>query len=165
MWGHLSTVAWLSSTRAPRLLPEPGPPPYAMHRGRCPQRREGRARSAAVATLAQRKAPEAWREAALAARAERRLRCKRGGRLALVGSRHGRMVGLGPRGKLPRGVGRRRPPLAGGPGTPGGLGQAEPHHRSTGPLGAWGPCEARRPWRPVGLVGGPLPPKSRSLNL
>jgi hypothetical protein len=71
----------------------------------------------------------------------------------LAGGLHRLMVGLGPDGKLPRGVFRRRIHLTGGTG---GLVKADPKYRIPGDIVAWGPFDTRMPLGTVRLVSVPI---------
>jgi hypothetical protein len=149
-------VSRLPPALADRFTLEPGDPPDHMHgHGRAPVL-ERRARQAAVATLAQRQAPDALREATLDARPECLWLFARGRLLALSRGLHRVGVGVGADGALPGGILRRGTHLTGGTGTTGGSGKADPHPRSAGDLGAWGPCDPRLPWGTAGLVGVPI---------
>src|ERR687887_217981 len=83
---------------------EPGDHPREIHRRSSEQVLEVGAHQAAVTTLAQIKAPDALREAALDTRPERILLFELGRLLALACGLHRLMVGSGPHGELPRGV-------------------------------------------------------------
>lgn len=149
-------VAWLASALTQRLIPYPGDHPHDIHRRGRQHLLEVRARQAEITALAQIKAPDTLREAALDARPERILLFELGGLLALAGGLHRLMVGLGPHGELPRGVFRRRTHLPTGTGTTGGPVKANPKHRIPGDIVAWGPFNTRMPLGTVGLVGVPI---------
>src|SRR5215813_1297855 len=149
-------VSRLSPAFASRFALKPGDHPHDIHRRGSEQVLEVRARQAAVATLAQSKAPNALREAALDTRPERILLFECGRLLASAGGLYRLMVGLGPHGKLPRGVFRRRTHLPGGTGTTGGLVKADAKHWIAGDIVAWGPFDTRRPLGTAGLVGVPI---------
>src|SRR5262245_65843226 len=102
-------VSRLPPALAERCLLEPGDHPYDIHRGGIEQLLEVRARQAAVATLAQSKAPDALREATLHARPQRILGFELGRLLALSRGLHRLMVDLRPHSKLPRAAFGRRP--------------------------------------------------------
>src|SRR5919199_343765 len=113
-------VSRLPPALASRFTLEPGDHPHDMHRGGIEQLLEVRARQAAVATLAQRQAPDALRAATLHARPQRLRGFERGRLLALARGRHRFVVGLGADGEWPWGVLRRGTHLTGGTGTTGG---------------------------------------------
>jgi hypothetical protein len=94
------TVSWLSPAFAYRFALEPGDSPHDMHRRSSEQVLEGRARHAAVATLAQRKAPDALREAPCHARPHRLGGCELGRLLTLSRSLERGVVGVGADGAL-----------------------------------------------------------------
>src|SRR5215510_1650957 len=124
-------VSRLPPALAERFTLEPGDHPHDIHRRGSEQVLEVRARQAAVATLAQLKAPDTLREATLHARPQRILGFELGRLLALSRGLHRLMVDLRPHSKLPRGVFRRRTPRSGGTGTTGGLVKPDPKHRIT----------------------------------
>src|SRR5262249_28242628 len=88
-------VSRLPPALAERFALEPGDHPHEIHRRRSEQVLEVGAHQAAVTTLAQIKAPDALREAALDARPECILLFELGCLLALAGGLHRLMVRLG----------------------------------------------------------------------
>jgi hypothetical protein len=110
-----------------------------MHRSGRQQLLEVRTRQAAIATLAQSKAPDALREAALDARPERIFLFALGRLLALAGGLPRLMVGLGPDSALPWGVCRCGAPRPGGTGATGSPVKPAPTHRSARDVVAWRP--------------------------
>ena len=119
-----------------------------------------RACQAKVATVAEIKAPDALREAALDARPERILGFKLRRLLALSCGLHRFVVGLGSDRELPRGIFRRRAHLTGGTGATGGPVKTDPKHRIAGDIVAWGPFDTRMPLGTAGLVGVPIQDES-----
>ena len=97
-------VAGLPPALAQGLTPEPGDHPDDIHRRGSEQLLEVRARQAEVPTLAQIKAPDALREAALHPRPQRILGFELRRLLALARGLDRLMVGLGPDGELAWGV-------------------------------------------------------------
>ena len=93
-------VSRLSPAFASRFALKPGDHPHEIHRRSSEQLLEVRARQAAVATLAQRKASDALREATLHARPQRRLGFERGRLLTLARRLDRFVVGLGADGAL-----------------------------------------------------------------
>src|SRR2546429_3110010 len=93
-------VSRLSPAFAYGFTLEPGDHPHEIHRRSSEQVLEVGAHQAAVTTLAQIKAPDALREAALDARPERILLFELGRLLALTGGLHRLMVRLGADGEL-----------------------------------------------------------------
>src|SRR5215475_6773522 len=93
-------VSRLPPALAARFALEPGDHPHDIHRRGSEQVLKVRARQAAVATLAQSKAPNALREAALNTRPERILFFEFGRLLALSRGLHRFVVGLGADGEL-----------------------------------------------------------------
>src|SRR5438105_6812852 len=93
-------VSRRSPAFASRFTLEPGDHPHEMHRRRSEQVLEVGAHQAAVTTLAQIKAPDALREAALDARPERLRLFELGRLLVLTGGLHRLMVRLGADGAL-----------------------------------------------------------------
>src|ERR671936_2012877 len=141
---------------AERFALEPGDHPHDMHCRGSEQVLEVRARQAAVATLAHSKAPDALREAALDTRPERILLFELGRLLALAGSLHRLMVGLGADGELAWRIFGGGTHLTGGTGTTGGLVKTDPKHRIAGDVVAWGPFDTCMPLGTAGLLGLPI---------
>src|SRR5262249_14970678 len=110
------------------LISEPGDHPDDIHRHGCEEVLEVRTRQAAVATLAQSKAPDALGEAALDARPSSIFLFELGRLLALAGGLHRVMVGLGADSELAWSIFGRRTHLTGRTGATGGLIKADPKH-------------------------------------
>jgi hypothetical protein len=104
-----------------------------------------RTRQAAVATLAQRKAPDALREATLHARPQRILGFERGRRLTLSRRLDRFVVGLGADGELAWRIFGCGADVPGRTGATGGLVKADPKHRIAGDIVAWSPFDTRMP--------------------
>src|ERR671936_289745 len=108
---------------------EPGDHPHDIHRRGSEQVLEVRARQAAVATLAQRKAPDALREATLHARPQRILGFALGCLLTLARSLDCFVVGLGADGELSWRIFCCGAYVPGGTGATGGPVKPDPKHR------------------------------------
>jgi hypothetical protein len=104
---QLGQVSWLPPALPEGLIAEPGDHPHDIHRGGIEQLLEVCACQPKVPTLAQVKAPDALREAALNTCPQGVLGFECGGFLSLAGGLDGLMVSLRPDGELPRGVFRR----------------------------------------------------------
>src|SRR5688500_4781193 len=149
-------VSRLPPAFAYRCTLEPGDHPHEIHRRGSEQVLEVRARQAAVATLAQIKAPDALREAALHARPEPLLLFERGGLLALAGGLPRFMVGLGADGELAWRIFGGGTDVTSGTGATGGQDKADPKHRIAGDIVAWSRYDTRMPMGTAGLVGVPI---------
>src|SRR2546429_7929838 len=121
-------VSRLSPAFAYGFTLEPGDHPHEMHRRSSEQVLEVGAHQAAVTTLAQIKAPDALREAALDARPERIRLFELGRLLALTGGLHRLMVRLGADGELARRICGGGADVTGGADATGGLGKPGPQH-------------------------------------
>jgi hypothetical protein len=148
-------VSRRSPAFASRFALEPGDHPHEMQRRGIAQVLEVRARQAAGATLAQRQASEAWREAALHARPHRLLGFERGRLLTLARRLDRFVVGVGADGALAWSLCGGGAHVPGGTGTTGGPVNTAPQHRVACDLGAWGPLDTRMPLGTVGLGGLP----------
>src|SRR5215470_4901230 len=122
-------VARRSPAFADRFTLEPGAHPHEIHRRSSEQVLEVGAHQAAITTLAQIKAPDALREAALDTRPERILLFELGRLLALAGGLHRLMVGLGADGELAWSILGCGTYVTGGTGTTGGPVKPDPKHR------------------------------------
>src|SRR6266702_7103902 len=146
-------VSRRSPAFASRFTLEPGDHPHEIHRRSSEQVLEVSAHQAAVTTLAQIKAPDALREAALDARPERILLFELERLLALAGGLHRLMVSLGADGELAWRIFGCGTDVTGGTGATGGLVKPDPKHRIAGDIVAWGPFDTGMPLGTAGLVG------------
>ena len=157
-------MARLPPTRPQRFTPEPGDHPPPRHGRSGAEVLEGRAREAAVATLTQINAPDAWREAPLHPRPSR-----------LVGYELRRFLpsacgldrlggGLRPDGELPGGVLRRGAYRTGGTRATGGPVTPEAHDRIARDLATWRPWHTAMPLRAMGLLGVPMHAQGRHVS-
>src|SRR2546426_5477036 len=149
-------VSRRSPAVASRFTLEPGDHPHEIHRRSSEQVLEVGAHQAAVTTLAQIKAPDALREAALDARPERILLFELGRLLALTGGLHRLMVRLGADGELAWRIFGGGTDVTGGTDATGGLVKPDPKHRIAGDIVAWGPFDTGMPLGTAGLVGVPI---------
>jgi hypothetical protein len=118
---------------------------------------EVRAREAQGATLAESKAPDPLREAALHTRPQRLLSVERGGGLPVARRLERLVVRLRPDGEVSRGIFRRGTHPAHGTRTTGGPVKPDTNHRIARDSTPRAPIDTGMPWRTVCLLGVPIP--------